>query len=119
MQWGPPQDSDSDVQEKSKLKAILLAMNKYALYNVTLFPLEHRRTCHNQDRNCGVRALNGECDTNFPDMIINCPLVCRLCHQRTMYEKCSLQNLTSALHPYISSQGTEQVLQHLLSNEGS
>jgi ShK domain-like len=119
MQWGAPQDSDSEIQEKVKLKAILMAMKKYALYNVTLFPLEGRRNCHNLHSNCGVRAANGECDTHFSEMITSCPLVCQLCHQKSIYEKCSLANLSSPLQPYLLSNGIEQVFQHLLSMEGS
>lgn len=70
------------------MKKVLISSRDYALFNVTLLPLEERLLCQNQQQLCSFWASLGQCEENLAFMMKDCPLACNFCHTKVLYDKC-------------------------------
>ena len=108
--WGPDQSIGTTDAEKSKLTGLVVAMEDYALQNVTAFPLTKRVACKNSRHDCIQRAFEDECESNFAFMITECPLACRFCDKKDVYERCKNEEPSG---PWIIADGLQLKLEHL------
>jgi ShK domain-like len=109
--WGSVQNL-GDTIVRTKVKPYALAMNKYAVENVTTYPLSLRIQCTNSNPACLEWASLNECETNLNYMITSCPLACRLCDKRLLYDKCKNDNPTN---PWLPEDGLKELFEHLKS----
>lgn len=108
-EWGPDQSIGTTDAEKSKLKGLLVAMEDYAFLNVTTYPLSKRIMCKNSRSDCIARAFNGECENNLAVMMMECPLACRFCDKRGIYDRCKKEEPTD---PWVLPDGLQLKLKH-------
>jgi hypothetical protein len=113
--WGTLQDlgaTGSNV--RAKIKPYALAMNKYAMDNVTTYPLSMRLLCNNSNAACLEWASLNECEANLHFMMTACPLACRVCDKRLLYDTCRNDNPTN---PWLPENGFKQLFEHLKSQK--
>jgi hypothetical protein len=89
-------------------------MNKYAMDNVTTYPLSTRLLCNNSNAACLELASLNECEANLHFMMTACPLACRVCDKRLLYDTCRNDNPTN---PWLPENGFKQLFEHLKSQK--
>lgn len=108
--WGPIQDLGTAINARTKAKSIAIAMHKYAMDNVTTYPLSMRIQCNNSKTACIEWASMNECEANLHYMMVACPLACRVCDKRVLYDKCKNDSPTN---PWLPENGFKQLFEHL------
>mmetsp|Transcript_25481 Transcript_25481/g.38477 ORF Transcript_25481/g.38477 Transcript_25481/m.38477 type:complete len:494 (-) Transcript_25481:153-1634(-) len=86
--WGVYQPAEGNETEKAEVTKVLISMREYALSTAALLPIDERLLCRNNHELCAFWASVGSCEDNLPFMMRECPLVCRYCHTRMLYDKC-------------------------------
>lgn len=85
--FGVHQQVQGPDDERERTSEVIRSMQSYLIEEVSLYGVEVRSICINQNKLCSFWASKQECEKNRLYMIQTCPLACRMCLASYLLQK--------------------------------